>query len=120
MTENTVRSETWLWLAQRTSAIVLAVCIAVHLTTMIIAMQGGVSTAEIAGRVGGNPVWLVFYGIFLAAVSVHAPIGIRTVLQETTSLSAKRIGLLTMLLGLFVFVLGVRTILGLYQMAPTS
>jgi len=120
MMQNTVRSETWLWLAQRTSAIVLAVCIVIHLTTMIIAMQGGLSTAEIAGRVSGNPMWLVFYGTFLAAVSVHAPIGMRTVLLETTSLSTKRVGLLTMLLGLFVFVLGVRTILGLYQMVPVS
>jgi len=120
MIQNTVQSETWLWLAQRTSAVVLAVCIAVHLTTMIIAMQGGLSTAEIAGRISGNPMWLVFYGIFLTAVAIHAPIGMRTVLLESTQLSAKRVGLLTMLLGLFVFVLGVRTIFGLYQMVPAS
>jgi len=114
--ESSVRVETWLWLAQRISAAVLAVCIAVHIATMIIAMQGGLSTAEIAGRVAGNPVWLAFYGVFLGAVTVHAPIGIRTVLLETTSLSENRVRLLTMLMGLFVAVLGVRTIYGLFQM----
>jgi len=120
MTDNAVRSETLLWLAQRISAMVLAFCIAVHLATMVVAMQGGLSTAEIAGRVGGDPVWLVFYGVFLAAVSVHAPIGLRTVLLETTSLPPNRIGLLTMLFGLFVVVLGLRTLYGLFQLGPMS
>ena len=120
MTGATLKTETWLWLAQRVSAVVLAGCIVVHLITMIIAMQGGLSTAEIAGRIGGNSGWLVFYGLFIVAVSVHAPIGLRAVLMEATGLGAKRIGLLTSLFGLFILVLGFRTITGLYQLMGAS
>ncbi|MBM3384761.1 MAG: succinate dehydrogenase, partial [Betaproteobacteria bacterium] len=41
------RSETLLWVAQRASAAVLGVCVAVHLATMIYAVRGGLSAAEI-------------------------------------------------------------------------
>ncbi len=116
MIDNTVRSETFLWLAQRSSAAVLAICITVHIITMILAMEGGLSTAEIAGRVGGNWGWLVFYCVFVAAVSIHAPIGLRAVLLESTSLSSKRVGLLTMIFGLFVFTLGIRAVFGLFRL----
>ena len=37
------RVETWLWLAQRASAAVLALCVAVHLVTMIAAVRGGLT-----------------------------------------------------------------------------
>ena len=36
-----------LWYAQRVSAIVLAVCVVVHLATMIYAVRGGLTAAEI-------------------------------------------------------------------------
>jgi fumarate reductase subunit C len=120
MVENTVRTETWMWLAQRFSAVVLAICIAVHIATMIVAMQGGLSTAEIAGRIGGNIGWLIFYTVFIGAVSIHAPIGFRSVLLETTSLPANRVGLLTGLFGLFIFVFGIQTVYGLFQIVGAS
>jgi fumarate reductase subunit C len=116
MQDRSAKTETWLWLAQRVSALVLAFCIVVHITTMIIAMQGGVSTAEIAGRVGGSFIWLGFYSVFIAAVSIHAPVGLRAVLLEVTTLSENRVGLLTMLFGLFVCTLGLRTVYGLFQL----
>lgn len=120
MHDDAARTETLLWLAQRISAMVLAVGIVVHLITMITAVQGGLSTAEIAGRVGGNVTWLIFYSVFIAAVSIHAPIGLRSVLLETTSLPPARVGLLTMLFGLFVFVLGLQTVYGLFQLGGVS
>ncbi len=120
MRDTTARTETWMWLAQRISAMVLSFCIIVHIATMIIATQGGVSTAEISDRISGNVTWLVFYSIFIAAVSVHAPIGLRTVLLESTPLTEKRVGLLTMLFGLFVIVLGMRTIYGLYSLGGAT
>ena len=78
----TTRSETLLWVAQRASAAVLALCVAVHLATIIYAVQGGLTAAEILGRTRGNQAWLVFYSVFVVAVSVHAPIGLRSVLLE--------------------------------------
>jgi len=71
-----------LWIAQRVSAGVLALCVAVHLATIIYAVQGGLTAAEILGRTRGNHAWLAFYTVFVAAVSVHAPIGLRAVLLE--------------------------------------
>ena len=58
---------------------------AVHLATVIFAVQGGLSAAEILGRTRGNTAWLAFYLVFMAAVaavSVHAPIGFRAIFTE--------------------------------------
>ena len=71
-----------LWIAQRASAALLALCVAVHLATVIYAVRGGLSAAEILGRTRGNSVWLAFYAVFVIAASVHAPIGLRAVLTE--------------------------------------
>lgn len=76
------RADAWLWIAQRASAVVLAVCVVVHLATVVYAVQGGLSAAEILGRTRGNVAWLVFYSVFVLAVAVHAPIGLRSVLGE--------------------------------------
>lgn len=77
-----VRAETRLWLAQRASAAVLAACVAVHLGTMIVAVRGGLSAAEILGRTRGSLGWAGFYALFVLAAAVHAPIGLRTVAAE--------------------------------------
>ena len=60
----------------------LAACVVVHLATIAYAVQGGLSAAEILGRTRGNMAWAAFYGIFVLAVTVHAPIGLRSVLTE--------------------------------------
>jgi fumarate reductase subunit C len=74
--------ETLLWIAQRATAAVLAVCVAVHLATIIYAVQGGLTAAEILGRTRGNHAWLAFYSVFVITVSVHAPIGLRAIFIE--------------------------------------
>ncbi len=77
-----VRSETQLWFAQRMSAAVLAICVLVHLATIIYATRTGLSAAEILGRTRGNSAWLAFYLVFVLAVAVHAPIGLRAIAIE--------------------------------------
>lgn len=77
------RAEVALWALQRASAIVLALCVTAHLATNIYAVQGGLSAAEILGRTRGSAGLALFYGLFVAAVAVHAPIGLRTILRET-------------------------------------
>ena len=76
------RRETWLWLAQRASAAVLALCVIVHLITIIYATRGGLSGAEILARTRGNAAWLAFYMVFVLAVAVHVPIGLRAIATE--------------------------------------
>ena len=78
----TTRVETLLWIAQRATAAVLAVCVAVHLATIIYAVQGGLTAAEILGRTRGNHAWLAFYTLFVVAACVHAPIGLRAIFLE--------------------------------------
>ena len=46
------RAQTLLWVAQRASAAVLALCVVVHLATMIYAIRGGLSAAEICQTYG--------------------------------------------------------------------
>ena len=76
------RAESLLWLLQRASAAVLALCAVVHLITIIYAVQGGLTGQEILARTRGNAGWFAFYSVFVLAVTVHAPIGLRAVLSE--------------------------------------
>ena len=75
-------AEARLWLAQRASAAVLALCVVVHLVTIVLAVRGGLSAAEILGRTRGSLGWLFFYATFVVAVAVHAPLGLRAILRE--------------------------------------
>ena len=77
-----VKAQTHLWLAQRVSAAVLGFCVLVHLATMIYAVRGGLTAAEILGRTSGNAAWFAFYTVFVLAIAVHVPIGLRAVLIE--------------------------------------
>ena len=77
-------SEARLYLLQRLSAMVLAPLVIAHLAVILYAVRGGLSAAEILARTQGSLFWALFYGLFVAAVAVHAPIGLRTVLREWT------------------------------------
>ncbi len=76
------RSQVLLWGAQRISAMVLALCVIVHLVTIIYAVRNGLSAAEILGRTQGSLLWGGFYALFVLAVAVHAPIGLRNIFAE--------------------------------------
>lgn len=104
------RAETLLWLAQRGSAAVLGLLVLVHLGTMVYAVQGGLSAAEILARTRGNPLWGAFYGLFVVMVAVHAPIGLRNVLAETLGWRGRGLGLAMLALGLFLLVFGWRAV----------
>ena len=76
------RAQSLAWLAQRASAAVLAFCVVVHLATMIVAVRGGLSGADILGRTRGSIAWALFYGTFVVAVAIHAPLGVRAIVAE--------------------------------------
>jgi fumarate reductase subunit C len=108
------RAQTLLWIAQRASAAVLALCVIVHLATMIYAVQGGLSAAEILGRTRGNYAWFAFYALFVTAVAVHAPIGLRTVVAETFGWRGTSLDLATLALGVALALAGMRAVLGVF------
>ena len=60
----------------------IALCVAVHLVTIVYSVRSGLSAAEILARTRGSVAWFAFYSLFVLAVTVHAPIGLRSVLGE--------------------------------------
>ena len=117
---NTPAAETWLWLAQRISAVVLAVVIVIHLGTIIYAVRGGLTAAEIIARIGGSMGWTVFYGVFVTAVAVHAPIGLRAILAEMTALPRRRVDLLCFIAAVLIGYFGYRVVHGFHQLGAIS
>ena len=107
-----VRSETWLWLAQRVSAAVLALCVIVHLITIIYATRGGLSGAEILARTRGNTAWLAFYVVFVLAVAVHVPIGLRAIATEWLGWSGASRDVSLAAFGVALLVMGFRADVG--------
>lgn len=71
-----------LYLLQRISALVMVPLVLVHICVMIVAIQGGLSAAEILGRTQGSVIWFLVYGLLVLAVSVHGAIGVRVIAQE--------------------------------------
>ena len=102
------RTQVLLWTAQRASAVVLAVCVLVHLATVIYAVRNGLSAAELLGRTRGSYGWIAFYGIFIAAVAVHAPIGLRSVLAETFNWRGSSLDITVTAIGLALAMWGFR------------
>ena len=73
-----------LFVAQRVSAAVLAFAVTVHLVTILYAVRGGLTAGEVLERTRDNHWFFAFYVVFVLAVAVHAPIGLRNVLREWT------------------------------------
>ncbi len=102
----TARSQASRWAAQRASAMVLAVCVLVHLVTIVYAVLGGLSAAEILERTRGSYAWAAFYGVFVLAVAVHGAVGVRAVLLEWLGLRGKALTAVVHLTALVIVVLG--------------
>jgi fumarate reductase subunit C len=99
-----------LFLAQRLSAVLLAPLVLVHLGLVLVAVRDGLTAAEILGRTQGSAGWALFYGAFVLAVSVHAPIGVRNVLRESGRLPRGTVDLVALVLGLVLLTLGLRAV----------
>jgi len=109
------RGEVRLWLAQRASAALLALCVVVHLATMIVAVRGGLSAADILGRTRGSAGWAAFYGLFVLAVSIHAPLGLRTVAGEWLGWRGLAADATWALVGVALLLLGVLAIVAVLR-----
>lgn len=105
-----IRAQVLLWTAQRASAAVLALCVIVHLVTMIYAVRTGLSAAEILGRTRGSYGWFAFYLLFVAAVAVHAPIGLRNIIAETLGWRGAALDLTVLAIGIALAVWGARAV----------
>src|SRR5467141_1166618 len=108
------KAQTLLWIAQRASAALLALCVIVHLVTIVYAVQGGLSAAEIFGRTRGNVAWFAFYAIFVLAVAVHAPIGLRSVFIEWLGWRGVWRDAALLVFSFLLLVMGMRAVLVLF------
>lgn len=77
-----MRYAVWRFVLQRASAAVLAICVVVHLATMIYAVRHDLTAAAIVARMHASVVWPAFYTVFVIAVAIHAPLGLRAIVDE--------------------------------------
>ena len=108
-------TEAKLWYAQRISAMVLALCVLVHLVTILIAVKGGLSGAEILSRTRGSALTLLFYGAFVLSCAVHAPIGLMKILIEWTRVSKTVAAAACAAFGFVLLVVGSCAVWGVYR-----
>ncbi|MGZ5047220.1 MAG: hypothetical protein ACXWF0_08110 [Usitatibacter sp.] len=104
------RGEARLWVAQRATAAVLAVCVAVHLVTIVYAVRGGLSAADMLSRTRASVAWATFYTLFVFAAAVHGSIGLRTVAMEWLRLRPRAADALMGAAALSLVVLGLRAV----------
>ncbi len=102
----------WYW--QRISAMVLALCVAVHLGVIVYAVRGGLSAAEILGRTRGNWGWGAFYGVFVLASVAHVPVGLANIGREWLGLSERMAWLLARLIAIALLGLGMRAVAAVF------
>lgn len=102
------RREAGLWVAQRATAVVLALCVLVHLATIIYAVRGGLSAGEILGRTRGSYAWAAFYTVFVTAAAIHGAIGLRAVMIEWLRIRGEAAEVAMTLVGLALTLLGLR------------
>ena len=106
----TARIELWLYMAQRFSAMVLAPLVLIHLATMVYAIRGGLTAAEILGRTEGSVFWMAFYGLFVIAAAVHGAIGLRSIVREMTPWRGRSLNLAAAAFCVLVLALGARAV----------
>jgi fumarate reductase subunit C len=102
------QAKRWYW--QRISAMVLALCVLVHLAVMVYAVRGGLSAAEILGRTQGSWGFGTFYAVFVVACAVHVPVGLANIAREWWGMGESAALLMSRAVGLLLLVMGLRAV----------
>lgn len=95
---------------QRASAMLLAPLVVCHLAVILYAVRGGLTADEILARTQGSVGWALFYGVFVLAVSLHAPIGVRNVLKEWTRWRGRSLDAAMLALAAVLMATGLRAV----------
>lgn len=107
-----------LYILQRATALLMAPLVVGHLIVMIIAIQDGLTAAEILGRTADSAGWALFYGLFVVAAAIHAAIGLRTVVSETLGLKGVALDAFAWLVCIGLTALGARAVWAVTFGAP--
>lgn len=109
----TGRLEIKLWLAHRLTGMALGLFVTIHLITMIVVIQGGLSAEAIMARTSSNFLVAIFYGLFVIAAAIHGSIGLRTVAQEVLKWSGATLNAAVLMFFLLLCVMGMMAVKGL-------
>jgi len=99
-----------LYILQRASAALMAPLVLIHIAVIFYATHKSLSAADILARTRGSVAWGLFYGVFVAAIAVHASIGLRTILTEWAGLRGVSRDVASWGIGLGLFLLGLRAV----------
>jgi fumarate reductase subunit C len=99
-----------LFALQRLTAMVMAPFVLVHIALIVYAVRSGLTAQALLARTQGSVGWIAFYGLFVVAVAIHVPIGVRNVLVEWVKLPRGAAGIVALLFGLALLVLGLRAV----------
>ena len=99
-----------LYVWQRLTAAIMAPLVLAHIVVIFYATRNGMTAADVLSRTRGSIVWASYYGLFVAAASIHAAIGVRNVLTEWSPLTDRRAGLFAIVFGLLLAALGARAV----------
>lgn len=114
--EGVAQARRWYW--QRISAMVLSLCVVLHLAGMIWAARGGLSAAEILARTQGNGLFAAFYAVFVLACAVHVPIGLTSIAREWWRWSPAAASWFARGVTAALVLLGLRAVWGVYAPGP--
>lgn len=103
-----------LFALQRLTAFALAFAVAIHLATILYAVQGGLTAGEILARTHGSFLFLTLYSVFVIAVAIHAPIGLRNIVREWTPWRGVSLDIALLLFAVLLFVLGFRAVFAVF------
>ncbi len=104
------RSDFYLHLLQRGTAVVMVPLVLIHVVVILIAVEGGLSAAEILSRTKDSIFWASFYSIFVVAAAVHGSLGLRNVIRELTPLEGTGLNALALAVCVVLLVLGIRAV----------
>ena len=107
---NQVAGQVRMWYWQRLSAMALAVFVVAHLATIVYAVRGGLSAGEILERTRGSALVAAFYGLFVVACAIHAPIGLARIAEEWLGLSRRAANGMAFAFAVVLIALGTRAV----------
>jgi fumarate reductase subunit C len=105
-----------LYLWQRATAALMVPLVLVHIAVIFYVSRQGMTVADILSRTHGSVIWASYYGLFVAAASIHASIGVRNVLTEWSPLDARSAGWCAVVIGIALALLGFHAIVALVLM----
>lgn len=105
-----------LYIWQRATAALMAVLVPIHLAVIFYATRQQLTAADILSRTHGSALCASYYGLFVAAASIHASIGVRNILTEWSPLDDRGAGWCATVFGILLALLGFHAVIALVLM----